>query len=200
MFIHLLPEIIDDLGIQPVLNKIIIPELSLELGKESFNTKNPYPNKKYCVGTVKGRKAMIGLIIETSQVLQQFTTIYKWDSLVGEITHTINNKIEKTEETFDFVSQDIMLCLQMDELPSRINENYSGMSPLSIKPIMYLTERDSHKRKSDEYTINRVKNFGDFVSDRTDTIILQTIEPERLSKSIVHEGRFPTLAQSIKID
>lgn len=203
MYIHLLPEALDKIGLNPVLKKITIPELSLELDRTNFNTKSPYPHKGYKVGAIPGRKAMVGLIIKTKKTLDLFTTIYEWESNhTIPIIHTIKNIVEPNEEVFDFVSQDILLNIGMDNLKSRVHKDYEGMSPLNTKPIMYLNleEDRANKRKSDSITINKLDMMRHYISERKDTIKLHTIESERLEKSYIYPGRYPKLETAIIVD
>jgi len=53
MYIHLLPQLVETIGLSSVLNKITIPEFSFVLNNESFKTGTPYPNKRYLVGSFK---------------------------------------------------------------------------------------------------------------------------------------------------
>lgn len=68
MYIHLLPQLVETIGLSSVLDKITIPEFSFVLNNESFKTGTPYPNKRYLVGSFKQRKDGIGLLLKTEKI------------------------------------------------------------------------------------------------------------------------------------
>lgn len=208
MYIHLVPQLVDHIGIQPELSKIIIPELSLELDNSFFKTGSPYPNKVYSVGSIKKRKDHIGIIIKTKSPIEFFTTIYEWKSPIAKniIKHVVKNIIVPTDENLDLISQDIMLNIGMGDMKSRKHEDYKNMSPLNTQPTMYLKaeslsekEKTQEKRLSDEIIISKLDTFNFYVSERFDTIKLHTIESERLRQSYIYPGdRYPKLEEAIE--
>lgn len=211
MYIHLLPQLVETIGLKPVLNKITIPEFSFVLNNESFKTGTPYPNKRYLVGSFKQRKDGIGLLLKTEKNTDFFTTIYEWKSATTRkiITHTIKNFIIPSDEDLDMISQDIMLNIGMNDLKSRRHDDYKNMSPLDTQPTMHLdfrklSEEQSKKkverREPDSETINKISPVEFYVSERVDSIKLYTIESKRLRESFIYTGdRYPYLESAIEV-
>lgn len=202
MYIHILPQLINTDMSQVTLLSVSIPELNFKLSGKELVTKNPYPNKIYYVGMRPGRKALIGILLKTENPLNKFTTHYEWDvENVGVVTHVVETYIE--DQQYDLVSQDAMTSLGFSGFESRIYKDYAGMAPTHITPTMKTmlkTEnsesKDKPKRLPVEEKIIKIGFYG-YISYKKDELHVNSIESERLAKSLLFSGRYPLLKDAI---
>lgn len=200
MYIHILPQFIQEYTNEPELVSVSVPELNFSIYGNDLTTGHPYPNKNYHVGMSKNRKSLIGLLLKTDKSLTKFTTEYKWYiPEIGDLIHIVDNHIE--DDTYDLVSQDTMLNIGFLDFEARIHNSYSGMAPVNITPTMRTRfkeelETDKPKRDSIEERIIKVGLYG-YVNYRRDELYLHSIESDRLAKSFIFEGRYPLINKAI---
>lgn len=203
MLLHLEPSLYLDFGLKAKLISVEIPELKLKIEGDVLKTGKPYPNKNYIVGSLKSRKDIIGLIVDTTTPISKFTTIYTWDvELLGELKQTIINEILDQERTL--VSQSTILHRGLsDKFDVRVHEDYLNMSPLDnslyLKPII-MNEESTQIKPLNTLVKTDNKNFDfDIIVEQTNEIKLFTIEKERLPENIIYPNRYPSLDSAIKV-
>lgn len=202
MYIHIVPQLIQEFYGEVKLLSVSIPELNFNIEQTKLFSKNPYPNKNYQVGMTKNRKAIIGILLKTEKKLKKFTTIYEWEvERLGKLTHVIENYIE--DEKYDLVSQDITLNIGFSDFENRVYKKYEGISPMNIMAVMRTTpsifeQNDKPKRLSIEEVIKKHELNG-FVSYRKDELHLHTIELKRLENPIVFGNRYTLTKDAIVI-
>ncbi|MBO9740860.1 hypothetical protein J7432_18085 [Xanthomonas axonopodis pv. begoniae] len=110
MLIHISPRLLEPRGISTRCELIDITVapfgLVLRNGIEVV-ARRPYPNKRYQVACRKiGRKAMNGLLIETTGTVDAFRVVTRW-AVEGEMlcTHEVNYSL--ADQDHDAVSEDV---------------------------------------------------------------------------------------------
>lgn len=208
MYIHLVPQYFHQYAEEIKLLSISIPELNFSLSGNELATKKPFTNKCYHVGTTKGRKALIGILLKTDKKLDTFTSVYEWSvEGFGVVKHTIVNHIQ--DQTDDLISQDVMLALgfggtEKDFAP-RKSADYDNIAPIYVAPVLRLDpefyENDGsgiEKRWPAEVEISQ--NLIDhYVSHLHDHIKLHSMESERLANALIHAGRYPEIESAIVV-
>lgn len=193
MYLHLVPTLYHIISNKCRLESVTIPELKFEIKDDGLSCGRPYPNKRLYVGMKNNRKAMVGLLLEYDKQLSQFTTEYKWviDN-IGVVQHHIKTIVMDSE--FDLISQHIGLNIGLDELKPRLHPSYHKIAPVKIQPMMesYRTGEAVNKLQHDVWE-NNVLLF------RTETLLLHTLESERLAKYSFFIDRLPQLSSKICI-
>ncbi|EBX0472506.1 hypothetical protein R497_24215 [Salmonella enterica subsp. enterica serovar Havana] len=196
MYLHIVPTLFHLMANKCHLESIVIPELDLKIDGESLSVGRPWPNKNVWVGMRKGRKAINGLLLKTNKPLKWFTAEYQWCiENMGVITHRVTTYIEDNE--FDMVSHDIMLNGGFDQWESRRHSAYDGVSPAKNQPRMESFLSNPGKR--DSHDTWRVFDWGDFLELREESLLLHTIQSERLNTDFSLFSRLPSLEQAIII-
>lgn len=196
MYLHIVPQLFHLMANKCHLESVAIPELNFRIEGDALSTGRPHPNKNIWVGMRKGRKAINGILLKTDKHLKGFTAEYQWYiESMGVITHRVTTYIEDNE--FDMISHDIMLNGGFEQWESRRHLVYNGISPAKNQPRMesFLSnagERDSH----DTW---RVFDWGDFLELREESLLLHTIQSERLNTDFPLFSRLPLLEQAIII-
>lgn len=193
MYLHIVPALLHRMANECFLKSITIPELDFNLTSESLSTKRPYPNKTIWVGMLKGRKALEGILLKTDKKLDWFTTEYQWEiEGLDSIRHTVTTYIE--DHDYDLVSHNILLGDGYKNWESRRHQAYKGIAPVHIQPMMKSLYTPDEKREShDTWT---TYEWGDFLNMREESLLLHSIESERLSSH--YSDRLPTLDSAIK--
>lgn len=195
MYLHIVPKLFHLMANKCRLESIVIPELDFQIEDNALSTGRPWPNKNIWVGMKKGRKAINGLLLKTDKKLKWFTTECKWSiEGMGVISHRVTSYIEDDE--FDMVSQEIMLSDRFDKWENRRHSAYDNLPPAKIQPKMesLLTKpgEESHDMW-EEYT------WGDFLLSREESLLLHTIQSDRLNTNFSLFNRLPSLEQAITI-
>lgn len=208
MYIHLVPQYFHQYAEEIKLLSISVPELGFSLSGNDLTTKKPFTNKCYHVGTTKGRKALIGVLLKTDKRLDTFTSVYEWDvEGFGVVKHTIVNHIQ--DKTDDLISQDVMLALGFGgtdkNFAPRKSADYDNIAPIYIAPVLRLApefyENDGsgvEKRWPAEVEISH-NPIGHYVSHLHDHIKLHSMESERLANALIHAGRYPEIESAIVV-
>ncbi|MDI6976219.1 DUF6012 family protein [Serratia sp. Se-RSBMAAmG] len=208
MYIHLVPQYFHQYAEKINLLSISVPELGFSLSGNDLATKKPFTNKCYHVGTTKGRKAMIGVLLKTDKQLDTFISVYEWDvEGFGVVKHTIVNHIQ--DQTDDLISQDFMLALGFGgtdkNFSPRKSADYDNIAPIYIAPVLRLTpefyENDGsgvEKRWPSEVEISH-NPIDHYVSHLHDNIKLHSMESERLANALIHAGRYPEIESAIVV-
>ncbi|EDQ1914833.1 hypothetical protein OFW54_004377 [Salmonella enterica] len=196
MYLHIVPRLFHLMANKCHLESVTIPELDFIIKSDALSTGRPYPNKNIWVGMRKGRKAINGILLKTDKSLKWFTTDYQWHiENMGLITHRVTNYIEDSD--FDMVSQDIMLNGGFEQWESRRHSAYDEISPAKNQPRMESFLSNPGKR--DSHDTWRVFDWGDFLELREESLLLHTIQSERLNTDFPLFSRLPSLEQTIII-
>jgi hypothetical protein len=176
------------------LESITIPELDFKLEGDALSTGRPHPNKNIWVGMRKGRKAINGLLLKTDKNITSFTTESRWYvENMGVINHRVTTYIEDND--FDMFSHDIMLNSGFDKWESRRHSAYTGGSPAKNQPRMESFLSNPGRR--DSHDTWRVFDWGDFLESREESLLLHTIQSERLNTDFSLFSRLPSIQQAI---
>ena len=177
MYLHLVPTLYHIISNKCRLESVTIPELKFEIKDDGLSCGRPYPNKRLYVGMKNNRKAMVGLLLEYN---------------IGVVQHHIKTIVLDSE--FDLISQHIGLNIGLDELKPRLHPSYHKIAPVKIQPMMesYRTGEAVNKLQHDVWE-NNVLLF------RTETLLLHTLESERLAKYSFFIDRLPQLSSKICI-
>ncbi|EKH8549342.1 hypothetical protein O9030_004574 [Salmonella enterica] len=195
MYLHIVPRLFHLMANKCHPESVTIPELDFRIEGDALSTGRPYPNKNIRVGMRKGRKAINGLLLKTDKPLKWFTTEYQWCiENMGVITHRVTTCIEDNE--FDMVSQDIMLNGGFDSWESRVHSAYENLAPVEIQPTM---ESFLNKPGENTHDVWIEYEWGDFLISREESLLLHTIQPERLNTDFSLFSRLPSLEQAIII-
>ncbi len=202
MYLHIVPKLYHLMANQCSLKSIFIPELGFKIEANELSIGRPFPNKNIYVGMRKGRKATTGIILRTDNLLRTdsklnwFTTEYVWNvEGMGNITHRVTTYIEDND--FDMVSQYVLLNGAFDKWKNRIHPAYEDKAPVYIQPMMESFLASPSKRETcDMWT---EYEWGDFLNDREESFLAQTIESERLNTKFSLFERVPSLENAIDI-
>ncbi|EBV0534673.1 DUF6012 family protein [Escherichia coli] len=195
MYLHLVPKLFHRMANKCSLKSISIPELDFIIDSDSLSVGRPWPNKCVWVGMRKGRKAVNGLILQTNKKLRRFTTIYTWDiENMGLIHHQVNAYIEDDE--FDMVSQEFLLNGAFDKWSDRVHTAYENKPPAKIQPKM---ESLLNNPGEDSHDVWEEFEWGNFLISREESILLHTIQPERLNTDFSLFRRQPPVNQPLLV-
>lgn len=195
MYLHIVPQLFHLMANKCHLESIIIPELDFKIESDALSTGRPHPNKNIWVGMRKGRKAINGLLIKTDKKLKWFTAEYQWSiEKMGVINHRVITYIEDNE--FDMVSHDIMLNSGFEQWENRRHAAYNGISPAKNQPRM---ESFLNKPGEETHDVWQEYDWGDFLLSREESLLLHTIQSERLITDLSLFRRLPSTEQAIII-
>ncbi|MEA9392151.1 DUF6012 family protein [Acerihabitans sp. TG2] len=181
MYYHIVPRLINALKNRCKLISIEVPEFSFSLPADDISTVRPFPNKNFFVGMKKGRKAKVGLLIESPVEHKSFTVISKWYvENVGTITHTITTYV--SDFKYDMVSQDTMLCVgygggDPEIWGYRVHPDYEGAAPGVIDPTAETIRGRERDLSHDVWT---PYPWGNFLNSREEAYLAVTIPSARL--------------------
>ncbi|AXD74810.1 hypothetical protein RNE10_004667 [Salmonella enterica] len=177
MYLHIVPNLFHLMANECRLESITIPEFDFKIEVDALSTGRPWPNRNVWVGMRKGRKAINGLLLNTDKKIKWFTTEYQWN-------------IESMG------TQDILLNNGFDEWECRVHSAYENKAPVQIQPKMesFITKPD---KESHDVWIEY--NWGDFLVSREESLLLHTIQSERLNTDFSLFSRFPSFKQVINI-
>lgn len=193
MYIHLVPTLYHVISNKCRLESVTIPELEFEIKGDELSSGKPYPNKRLNVGMLKSRKAMIGLLLKYENKVTRFTTEYKWViEDIGTIQHQVNTIVLDSE--FDLVSQCIGLNIGLDEWKPRLHPSYHNVAPVKIQPTMesYRSGNAINQLPHDVWERN-------ILTSRKETLLLHTLQSERISSYGFFIDRLPSLESAINI-
>lgn len=195
MYIHIVPELFHLMANKCHLEAIAIPELDFKIEGDALSTGRPHPNKNIWVGMRKGRKAINGLLLKTDKHLKWFTTDYHWYiENMGMINHRVTTYIKDSD--FDMVSHDIMLNGGFDKWKSRVHSAYENLAPVRIQAKM---ESFLNKPGEETHDVWKEYDWGDFLLSREESLLLHTIQSERLNTDFSLFSRLPSPEQAIII-
>lgn len=195
MYIHIVPQLFHLMANKCHLESIAIPELDFKVEGDALSTGRPHPNKNIWIGMRKGRKAINGLLLKTDKNLQWFTAEYQWSiENMGMINHRVTTYIEDNE--FDMVSQDIMLNNGFDKWEPRIHSAYENMAPVKIQARMESFISKPGKETHDMWV---EYEWGSFLESRDESLLLHTIQSERLNTGVSLFSRLPSFEQAIQL-
>lgn len=195
MYLHIVPRLFHLMANKCHLEAIAIPELDFKIEADALSTGRPYPNKNIWIGMRKGRKAINGVLLKTNKHLKWFTTEYQWViEDMGIINHKVTTYIEDSD--YDMVSQDIMLNGGFEQWESRQHSAYENLAPVKIQPKMESFLNKSGKETHDTWV---EYDWGDFLLSREESLLLHTIQSERLNTDFPLFSRLPSLEQAIII-
>ncbi|EDR7001701.1 hypothetical protein ZG96_004433 [Salmonella enterica subsp. enterica serovar Java] len=195
MYLHIVPNLFHLMANKCSLESISIPELDFKIEGDALSVGRPWPNKNIWVGMRKGRKAINGILLKTDKKLKWFTTEYQWDiEIMGMISHRVTTYIE--DDDFDLVSQDILLNGGFDKWKNRVHSAYENLSPVKIQPQM---KSFLNKPGGNTHDVWEEYDWGAFLLSREESLLLHTIQSERLNTDFSLFSRFPSFKQVINI-
>ena len=197
MLIHISPRVFSSYA-ECILNDLTIKELNLTLiGGKDIIARKPYPNKNYAVGCRKiGKKAVIGILVDTKEELASFTVNTHWAVNGKVITHQTNYKL--TDNDYDTVSDDMILWYatgnSLGNWPSRWPASQSHKIPAKAQPRMdiYTEAGGGNSREGD--VVDTVLQQGEIVM-RVENFDIPTIERQRLFDCRITDrsSRYPNI-------
>lgn len=193
MYLHLVPTLYHIISNKCQLESVTIPELGFEIKGDALSCGRPYPNKRLNVGMQKSRKATVGLLLKYDKKINHFTTEYKWSiEDIGNIQHQVKTIVLDNE--FDLVSQCIGLNIGLDEYKPRLHASYHNVAPVKIQPTMesYRAGDAINKLPYDVWE-------RDILRSRMETLLLHTLQSERISSYGLFIDRLPLLESAINI-
>ena len=185
MYIHIVPKLYHLMANKCSLKSISIPEFDFIIDSESLSVGRPWPNKCLWVGMRKGRKSVNGLVLQTDKKLRWF---------MGLIYHRVNTYIE--DDDFDMVSQEILLNGSFDKWSNRVHSAYENKPPARIQPKM---ESLLNKPGENSHDVWEEFEWGDFLLSREESLLLHTIQSERLSTDCSLFKRQPSIESALVI-
>lgn len=195
MYLHIVPKLYHLMENKCRLESVYIPELNFIIDGYDLSTGKPWPNKCVWVGMRKGKTAINGLLLKTDIKLKWFTTKYQWNiENMGMISHSVTTYIE--DDDFDLVSQDILLNGGFDKWQNRVHSAYENLPPVKVQPQM---ESFLNKPGENTYDIWEEYYWGDFLVSREESLLLHTIQSERLNTDFSLFSRYPSFKQVINI-
>ncbi len=194
MYLHIVPLLFHRMANDCSLKSITIPELNLKIESDLLSTKRPYPNKTIWVGMLKGRKAIEGILLETKKEITSFDVKYQWQiEGMGVIEHKITTYIEDSD--FDLVSHKICLNDSFDGWEKRRHRDYGNKAPIYIEPMMESLAYEIGAR--DSYDVLTEYEWGNFLNQREESLLLHTIQSERLNCK--YFDRLPKIENAIPV-
>lgn len=193
MYLHIVPQLFHRMANKCHLESIVIPEFDFRIEGDELSTGRPHPNQNIWVGMRKGREPINGLLLKTDKHLKRFTTDYQWCiENMGMISHRVTTYIEDND--FDMVSHDIMLNGGFDKWKNRVHSAYENLSPVKIQAKM---ESFLNKPGEETHDVWKEYDWGDFLLSREESLLLHTIQSERLNTALFR--RLPSLEHAIII-
>lgn len=193
MYLHIVPTLYHLIANKCRLESVAVPELDFEIKGEALSSGKPYPNKRMNVGMQKGRKAMIGLILQCDKPVSHFTTISKWGiEDVGVIEHQVKTIVMDSE--FDLVSQYMYLSIGLDERKPRLHCSYHNSTLNKIQPMM-----ESYRSGEAVNTLPHDVWDNNILRSRKETLLLHSLQTERLSEYRFLSDRIPQLSSAIRV-
>ncbi|OSK15953.1 hypothetical protein EAMG_05271 [Escherichia coli M056] len=195
MYLHIVPELFHLMANKCSLKSIVIPELNFKIEEDALSVGRPWANKCLWVGMRKGRKAIKGILIKTDIKLKWFTCEYDWNiENFGVIKHRVTSYIE--DDDFDLVSHEIPLNGGFDEWESRIHSAYENKPPVQIQPKMESLLKNYGEETHDVW---REYDWGDFLLSREESLLLHTIQSQRLNTDFPLFNRLPSFESALVI-
>ncbi|QTP13399.1 DUF6012 family protein [Serratia symbiotica] len=201
-YYHLVPRFTNNTKAKCKLMSLAVPEFGLKLDSGSLSTVRPFPNKSNYVGMPKGKKATVGLLVQTQEKHKSFTMISKWQvEGFKESTHILHTYVD--DELHDLVSHSTLLCVGYGKANEqvwgyRVHPSYENQSPAVIDPRMENVLTVERDLAHDVY-INYP--WGDFILEREESYLAVTIPSERLNNEhgISFFDKYPPLNSAIKL-
>lgn len=194
MYIHIVPKLYHLMANKCSLKSISIPELDFIIDSESLSVGRPWPNKCLWVGMRKEGSQLMASFCKQIK-LRWFTTIYTWDiEDMGLIYHQVNTYIE--DDDFDMVSQEILLNGSFDKWSNRVHSAYENKPPARIQPKM---ESLLNKPGENSHDVWKEFEWGDFLLSREESLLLHTIQSERLNTDCSLFKRQPSIESVLVI-
>ncbi len=160
MYIHLIPNyFVRFYNVKADLIKYEIPELNISLTDEDLMTAKPYPNKWYKVACLKNRyrKAFVGFLLKTPDIIKKFTIIETWkieitdDSNVKALLHPKNTiDVVITDTDYDFITQEPTMRYEIYNQPFKerqYNPQYRLSMPFSFEELAIFNDKKENPRK-----------------------------------------------------
>lgn len=145
---------------------------------------------------IKGRKTVNGILIKSDEILSDFTVQYIWNiEGMGLIKHKVTTWVEDQE--YDLVSQEILLNQAFTKWENRTHGSYRTDTPVYIQPMMESCLTRQHVRES--HDVWTEYKWGNFLNEREESLLLRTIQSERLSSDFSVFHKVPCLHDALTI-
>jgi hypothetical protein len=206
MLLHIRPQLYSPFDVELV--SLQSPQLGLTLHSRDLATRRPYPNKHYSVACRReGRKAIEGILIETSKFLEQFDLRAVW-AVQAELLakHTIHYQIidrdfdaatDKSILWYQFVhwnpATGVTINIGTDRRPEWYRNAPQAQKWHTVMEVLPLEDRGPHIKDT---VING------FIVAREETFAMPTIQREKLFDPRISEFRVdrrPTRASAFKV-
>lgn len=194
MYYHIVPKLFHLMANKCQLESVRVPELNFFINKGEVSTCKPFRNKNLWSGMVKGKKSVNGILLKSDAVFTSFNVEYIWNiDGMGLISHKVTNWVEDDE--YDLVSQEILLNHAFGAWQNRTHHSYRYLSPVQIQPIMESWLTRQHKR--DSHDVWTEYDWGSFLNSREESLLLHTIQSERLNSDFSVFHKVPCLNEAI---
>ena len=114
--------------------------------------------------------------------------------LIRLIYHRVNTYIE--DDDFDMVSQEILLNGSFDKWSNRVHSAYENNPPARIQPKM---ESLLNKPGENSHDMWEEFEWGDFLLSREESLLLHTIQSERLKTDFSLFKKQPSIESALVI-
>lgn len=187
MLIHVSPRLYTR-DLDPALCELvdwICPELGLNLvGGVDVVARRPFPNKQFLVACRKlGNLAVDGLMIETAEHVEAFTTTTRWRIVPSDtvVTHVVNYTV--LDKEMDAITDDMVLWHNFPESMggwrNRVPKHARSWTSASARPRMEITTAARDGYYAD--TIHMRQGSGPVrIEQRTEKFAMHTVERDRL--------------------
>lgn len=211
MLIHITPCIYLGRFTQPqvcYLSDLTINELGLKLHDEKeLVTRRPYPNKHFHVACrKKGKKAMSGILIDSSKSLNSFTVESRWVVSWGVIDYpsTLLHRCTYIvlDNEFDAVTDNMTLWYRPADQIFRVHQSRwpkesVGMIPMRAEPRMDIWDAKNGGIERQGDVKDTVRNGK--VIKRTEIFRMPSVEPEVLTTDLSWSKRIPGVDLAFRV-
>jgi hypothetical protein len=169
-------------------------------GDVDLMTRRPYPNKNYAVACRKGRKAIVGILIEASGHVDEFHTTASW-FITPKLTVTHRVHYTLLDHELDAASDDLMLWNATSESLGNWSRRWApwadDLSPMAAQPIMEVIH-SPHIHISRVMREDLHDTHGRIV-ERNEDFPMLTIERGRILTKHPFRDRLPTLESAFHV-
>lgn len=186
-----------------------IKEIGVSLTADDLVTRQPFPNKRYWVGSHRGsRKALVGMLFETPGHVNVFKSEARW-AVNGEylLTHEVEYQVLDREygALSDYMIHWYSTSHKGQQYKARWPALYTG-APCDEEPKMEMFDRESFALIfNDQHDSSRQERMqdsvgaGGLIEIRRERFPVHTLERERVESSWLLD-RMPPISIAIQCD
>lgn len=210
MLLHLQPSLYSPFEAVALVD-LTIEAFALHLqGGTDLVTRRPYPNKRYAVACRKqGRKALDGILIETTKPISEFTCVTRWAIAAERLAvHHVRYRVLDSE--FDAATESMVFWYAFSESlggwSNRWPEWATEIAPVVGEATMEVLPPDGDGRTAVKNCAPGLRECRDrvdergWIVERHETFAMPTIERQRLldERCSMHRGRMPPIESAFR--